>query len=67
MSRPEITQGIDRDMADALQTFDTRFLLAIIHGTVDPVRVSKRLLADRGLGPDGRWVGFAAAYEAHGL
>lgn len=67
MSRPEITQGIDRDMAEAIQTIDTRFLLAIIHGTVDPVLVAKRLLADRGLDPGGRWIGFSKAYEAHGL
>ena len=67
MIRREITQGIDQDMAEALRTIDTRYLLAIVHGTADPVLASKRVLADRGVGPDGRWVGFAETCEAHGL
>lgn len=62
-----MTQGIERDLAGEFQTLDTRFLLAMIHGDVDPGFVARRVLADRGIGPDGRWTGFAKAYEALGL
>ena len=37
MGRPQMTQGIERD------------------------------LADRGIGPDGRWAGLAEAYKAIGV
>ncbi len=62
-----ITQGIDRDLAEQLQTFDTRFLLAIHHGDVDVATLVRRELMNRGLNSDGRWVGFAKAGELLGV
>lgn len=58
------SQGIDRDLAEQLQTFDTRFLLAIHHGDVDVAELARRELASRGLDGTGRWVGFAEAGAA---
>lgn len=57
------SQGIDRDLAEEIQTLDTRFLLAIHHGDVDVVKLARRELASRGLDGRGRWVGFASAGE----
>lgn len=62
MSHP--SQGIDRALAEQLQTFDTRFLLAIHHGDVDVAELARRELASRGLDGTGRWVGFAEAGAA---
>jgi hypothetical protein len=62
-----ITQGIDRDLAEQLQVFDTRFLLAIHHGDVDMVHLVRRELASRGMDGNGRWVGFAEAGQALGV
>ena len=62
-----ITQGIDRDLAEQLQVFDTRFLLAIHHGDVDVVRLVRCELASRGMDGNGRWVGFAEAGQALGV
>ena len=62
-----ITQGIDRDLAEQLQVFDTRFLLAIHHGDVDLVHLARRELASRGMDGNGRWVGFAEAGQALGV
>lgn len=59
--------GIGNDLAEVLQTFDTRFLLALHHGDVDLVRIARRELANRGLDGTGRWVGFAEAGEALGV
>jgi len=67
MSGAPITQGIDRDLADQLQIFDTRFLVAIHHGDVDIVKLARQELMNRGLNGDGRWVGFAKAGELLGL
>lgn len=67
MSGAPITQGIDRDLADQLQIFDTRFLVAIHHGDVDIVKLAREELMNRGLNGDGRWVGFAEAGELLGL
>lgn len=61
------SQGIDRDLAEQLQTFDTRFLLAIHHGDVDVLTLVRGELASRGLDGAGRWVGFARAGEALGV
>ena len=62
-----ITQGIDRDLAERLQTFDTRFLVAIHHGDVDIVTLARQELMNRGINGDGRWVGFAKAGELLGI
>lgn len=62
-----ITQGIDRDLAEQIQTFDTRFLVAIHHGDVDIVTLARQELMNRGLNGEGRWVGFAQAGELLGV
>jgi hypothetical protein len=67
MTRQTMTQGIERDLAEEFRGLDTRFLLAMIHGDVDPVSVARRELADRGIGPSGRWMGLAEAYRALGV
>jgi hypothetical protein len=67
MSGEGITQGIDRDLAEHLQSLDTRFLMAIHHGDVDVVALARRELMNRGLNGDGRWVGFSKAGEALGV
>lgn len=60
-------QGIERDLEAEFARLDTRFLLAIALGDADPVLVAKRQLAERGIGPTGRWLGYAEAHEALGL
>jgi hypothetical protein len=67
MSRAAALQGLDNDLADVVQTFDTRFLVAIHHGDVDIVKLAREELMNRGLSGDGRWVGFAKAGELLGL
>ena len=67
MSGAVITQGLDNDLGDVVQTFDTRFLVAIHHGDVDIVKLARQELMNRGLNGDGRWVGFAKAGELLGL
>jgi hypothetical protein len=62
-----ISQGVDHDLAEALQIFDTRFLVAIHHGDVDIVKLVREELMNRGLNGDGRWVGFAKAGELLGV
>jgi hypothetical protein len=61
------SQGLDLDLSEQLQTFDTRFLLAIHHGDVDVAVLARRELAMRGLVGSGRWVGFAKAGERLGV
>lgn len=67
MNRNAPSQGIDLDLSEQLQTFDTRFLLAIHHGNVDVSALAKRELAMRGLDASGRWVGFAKVGELLGI
>ena len=67
MNRNVPSQGIDLDLSEQLQTFDTRFLLAIHQGDVDVVAIARRELALRGLDGSGRWVGFAKAGELLGV
>jgi hypothetical protein len=62
-----ITQGMDRDLGEHLRSLDTRFLLAMHHGDVDVVRLARIELANRGIGADGRWVGFAEAGQQFGI
>lgn len=44
----------------------TTLLLAIADGLIDPVRLARSELANRGLDQDGSWVGFERAREIHG-
>ncbi len=67
MNRNAPSQGLNLDLGEQLQTFDTRFLLAIHHGDVDVVAIARRELAMRGLDGTGRWVGFAKAGEVLGV
>ncbi|MBU1674977.1 hypothetical protein KKA85_04270 [bacterium] len=46
-------------------TTTTDLLLAIAGGLIDPVRLARRELANRGLDANGRWIGFAAAERLH--
>lgn len=57
--------GVEQDFQEVAQTFDTRFLLAIINGQIDIAHVAKRELVNRGLDRNGRWVGFARAGDMH--
>ena len=61
------SQSMERDLADQLQTLDTRFLLAIHHGDVDVQALARRELANRGIDGSGRWVGFAQAGQNLGV
>lgn len=67
MSGARIAQGTDNDLADFVQTFDTRFLVALLHGEIDIVKLAREELVSRGLDSDGRWVGFAEAGETPSL
>lgn len=59
--------SLEHDLAEQLQVFDTRFLLAIHHGDVSVVELARRELACRGIDGTGRWVGFAKAGESLGI
>jgi hypothetical protein len=48
-------------------TTATDLLLGIVHGLIDPVRLAREMLANRGLDADGQWVGFDRAREIHGV
>ena len=61
------SQSMERDLADQLQTLDSRFLLAIHHGDVDVLALARRELANRGIDGSGRWVGFAQAGQNLGV
>lgn len=47
-------------------TTSTDLLLAIAAGLIDPIRLAREQLANRGLDADGQWVGFDRAREIHG-
>lgn len=59
--------SLQDDLETVLQGLDTRFLLAIHHGDIDPVVLARRLLALRGINSTGRWVGYAEAAEQFGI
>lgn len=44
-----------------------KLLVDIINGDVDAVLLAKAALANRGMGPDGKWVGFDKSAELLGL
>ena len=64
MNTSPVSHSISQDFAGELQRIDTRFLLAIAHGDIDPAALAREELAARGIGPDGRWVGFSEARRA---
>ena len=49
------------------QIIDTDVLLEIASGTVDPVELARIELAQRGLGKDGKWIGFPQARKLWGV
>lgn len=48
-----------------IQIADAKVLAAVARGEIDLNRVARWELASRGLGLDGKWVGFEAAREIH--
>lgn len=46
---------------------DTDVLLGIITGKVDPTELVRIELASRGMGKDGKWVGFPQARQLWGV
>lgn len=62
-----ISQSLDRDFSEHIQTLDTRFLLAIHHGNIDVASLARREMMNRGIDDNGRWVGYAKAGEALGV
>ncbi|MFZ2752159.1 MAG: hypothetical protein WAZ48_01820 [Lysobacteraceae bacterium] len=56
----------ERGIADKIQTFDTRFLVAIHHGDIDIVKLARQELQNRGFDGEGQWVGFKKARELFG-
>lgn len=50
-----------------LQPLPTELLQAMAKGEVDVQAVAARLMADRGLDRNGKWVGFEAAAVAWGV
>ncbi len=63
MSGAGTAHGTDDDLADVIQTFDTRFLVALLHDEIDIVKLAREELVSRGLDSNGRWVGFTEAGE----
>lgn len=50
-----------------LRSMDLKVLLAISHGDVKVDEVARKVLADRGLDDQGKWVGFDKAAKANGV
>lgn len=53
--------GINYDDAAIFQIAHTNLLLAAAHGRIDLNAMAREELAARGIGKDGKWVGFRAA------
>ena len=51
------------NLLEQLQPLPTELLNAMAKGEVDTQAIAARLMADRGLDRDGRWVGFEIAKE----
>ncbi len=49
------------------QGIDTDVLLEVAGGKVDPAELVRIELAQRGLGKDGKWIGFPQAQQLWGL
>jgi hypothetical protein len=67
VSGARIEQRTGDDLADVVQSFDTRFLVALHRGEIDIVKLAREELVSRGLDGNGRWVGFAEAGEVLSL
>lgn len=64
--REQLASGQDETCAEYLfSTTHTAMLLAIAGGLVDPVRLAREQLANRGLDQDGVLVGFDRARQIH--
>lgn len=50
-----------------LRSMDPQVLLAVIHGGVKVDEVARKILADRGLDDQGKWVGPDKAAKVHGV
>ena len=48
-------------------TVDSELLLKIATGEIDPVKLAKRAMANRGLNKHGNWCGFNKAREIWGV
>lgn len=55
------------NLHEHLQPLPTELLLAMAKGEVDAQAVTERLVADRGLDRQGKWVGFEAAAKVWGV
>ena len=51
------------DLADEMQTWETENIMAVLESRVDLKRIMRKELIARGVGPLGKWVGFAKAEE----
>ncbi len=49
------------------QGIDTDVLLEIVTGKVDPTELVRIELASRGMGKDGKWIGFPQARQLWGI
>lgn len=67
MTDARTTQRTDNGVADVVRTFDTRFLVALLHGEIDIVKLSREELVSCGLNGNGRHVGFATVGETRAL
>lgn len=54
------------NLIEHLQPLPTELLKALARGEVDGQAVAARLMADRGLDRDGKWVGFERAAKEWG-
>jgi hypothetical protein len=55
------------NLLEHLQPLPTELLNAMAKGEVDTQAIAARLMADRGLDLDGKWVGFPAAAQIWGV
>lgn len=55
------------DAAEYLQTLPTDLLRTLACGEINAREVAAKLMADRGLNQEGKWVGFPAAEAAWGI
>ena len=75
MSGPRLTtemergrqSGLTAEKLSTIQLFDTVVLSAVAAKKLDLNLLAREELADRGLNPEGRWVGFPEAHRLAGL
>ncbi len=66
-NRSGLEAGLSSEQLSVIQVFDTDVLSAVARGRLDLNRMAREELANRGLGPHGRWVGFPEARRLAGL